>query len=201
MERNIEKPSAGSRHDGARDETRGDPPSTAFTPQGEPINREAELRKRAILAMAAAKAIYAGIAAELEPAFQAVRQEYASMLKAWGRQTPHIQKYGRMIGLDRRKFHGAVENFHRRRTELLMKFKSLEASYDAAEKAIGIDLQRYREQPTRPQPIMLIEILKNLADLLVVATKPPLMICETSVMKQDIQERLKVLGQTPKPEV
>ena len=167
-------------------------PEMAWREQSEP-----ELRKNLSLAIKAVKPIYGEVLKRVQPLYNAACQEYAAIAIAWKHQLPNINQFRRMMGMDRRNFLSARENFAIRKAQLVRVIGISLVDYGRAKERLSPLLESYKNHKDGRHPLHLIFILRQLSTLLVTANKPMLMLVETDHMEERIKEMSEILQQVP----
>jgi len=159
---------------------------------------EPELRKKLILAIAAAKAVYREASEKVEQTYKCVRSEYSVVTTAWEHQLPNINRYRRMTGMDRRNFLSARENFAIGKTELVREVGALHIDYGLANEILSPEFEGYKNHKGDRHPLHLLQIVEEISALCVIANQPFVLLYEAVQMDQRIKEMSSILQQTPK---
>lgn len=165
---------------------------TALNEQTEP-----ELRKKLILAITAAKAVYREALERVEKSYKDVRREYSVVATAWQHQLPNINRYRRMMGLDRRNFLSARENFTVFRAELVREVGASHIDFGRAHEIFSPEFESYKNHKGDRHPLHLLQIVQEISALCVIANQQFVLLYEAVQMDQRIKEMSSILEQTP----
>jgi hypothetical protein len=149
------------------------------------------------LAITAAKAVYREALERVEKSFKNVRREYSIIATAWEHQLPSINRFRRMIGMDRRNFLSARENFAICKTELVREVGALHVDYGLANEILSPEFEGYKNHKADRHPLHILQIVQEISALCVIANQPFVILYEAVQMEERIKEMSSILEQTP----